>query len=124
MQGEEDALEPQQHRLVLSSLGLALLTQGRLEAALLRLVEADERFPGDPVVTYNIGCTLALLKRPDEAMEHVARALAAEPQLVDHAKGDPDLERLRGRADWQRLLQRLPPAGEGDAAGDRSGVIP
>ena len=46
---------------------------------------------------YNLGCLCALAGRDDEALRHITDALRARPALLEHARTDPDLERLRHR---------------------------
>ena len=58
--------------------------------------EVLEQYPGNPLALYNLGCCEALLGRKEDALAHVLEALEADPTLAEEAKGDSDLDSLRG----------------------------
>ncbi|MBA3332371.1 MAG: tetratricopeptide repeat protein, partial [Actinobacteria bacterium] len=49
---------------------------------------------------YNLGCAEALAGRPDDALEHVRRALELKPEWEDIARKDEDLVTLRELPGW------------------------
>ena len=60
-----------------------------------------EEHPDNSALLYNIACYSAMLGRSDEAIEHLRRAYAADPDNVRAwADGDSDLDGLRERPDW------------------------
>lgn len=91
----------------LAELGHALTRLERYQEGL----EVDRMLvqlcPSDPLVHYNLACSLALLRQSEAAFEELERAVElgyAEPQ---HLLDDPDLESLRSDPRFQRLVERL-----------------
>lgn len=88
--------------------GFVLLSVLHLGGQLRRAAEYGRRlyavFPA-PFVAGDIARSLALLGYPDDAVGWLQRALATDPagELLDH----PDLESLRGRADFAELRARV-----------------
>jgi tetratricopeptide (TPR) repeat protein len=72
-------------------IGRALLDQGETEAAVERLAELHQRFPGDPGLATALGQGLTMLQRVDEAAAVTARQKAADEgkvQLGDSVRRD------------------------------------
>jgi serine/threonine-protein kinase len=100
---------------------IALVRRGQAAKALPEAAELAGRkdLPGD--VYYNLACVYALASRKSdgsqdeaqvaEAVRLLARAEAAgyfrRPPAVAHAKEDEDLQPLRGREDFRKLIERL-----------------
>jgi tetratricopeptide (TPR) repeat protein len=60
-----------------------------------------EEKPEHPVILYNAACWWARAGRPEEAIDRLRRAHAADPERVgEWGQGDSDLDSLRGRPDW------------------------
>ncbi|KPJ71841.1 MAG: hypothetical protein AMS14_08940, partial [Planctomycetes bacterium DG_20] len=74
------------------------------EQALRRLATAR---PEVPDLHYNVACCLARQGRLDEAVAALARAVEAGWANAAHAQADDDLEPLRGRNDFKRLLETM-----------------
>jgi tetratricopeptide (TPR) repeat protein len=53
--------------------------------------------PDNPSLLYNLGCFEALAGDHDAATAHVQQALELNPELREHAAGDPDLDSIRDR---------------------------
>ena len=91
----------------LQILGDAYTKSGELREGL----RVDRRLarlcPADPVVFYNLGCSLALLKRVDEAFAALDRAVRLGYHDERWLAKDPDLENLRQDHRFQRLRLRL-----------------
>ncbi|MEY4488281.1 MAG: hypothetical protein RIQ79_789 [Verrucomicrobiota bacterium] len=60
--------------------------------------------PDNDTAHYNLACSLALCKRPAEALRSLARAVALGYDDAGWMESDPDLEPLRERADFAVLL--------------------
>ncbi len=77
---------------------------------LQRAVEIDQRLvqliPVDILARYNLACSLARLGCADEAIEALVIAIRLGYDDFAHMEVDPDLESLRGRADFLALLDR------------------
>lgn len=73
---------------------------GDYDAYLAELSDALERRPDHPGALYHVACAEALAGRPDDAVEHLRRALELRPALVEHAQIDEDFSSLRARPDW------------------------
>ena len=70
-------------------------------AEIVRGVLAEH--PGMPLALYNLACCEARLGRDDDALEHLAQAIAGEPGFGSFARGDDDFDSLRGNARFQEL---------------------
>ena len=64
------------------------------------LATALERRPDHPATLYNLACAEALAGRPDDALEHLRRALELRPEAAEWARNDEDFASLRARPDW------------------------
>ena len=73
---------------------------GDYDAYAAELADALERRPDHPATLYNLACGEALASRPDEALEHLRRAVELRPGLAELAQEDEDFASLRGRPDW------------------------
>lgn len=96
----------------LADLGHALTRLGRCEEGLAvdeKLVRLD---PENPVVHYNLACSLALLERTQDAVRSLERAVELGYLDVDHLLADDDLAPLRGLKTFQSLVRRLRRAAE------------
>ena len=59
----------------------------------------------DPVVWYNLACSLALSNRPDDAFDALNRAVELGYNDYDGMKKDPDLALLHGDARFESILE-------------------
>ncbi len=64
--------------------------------------------PGDALVWYNLGCSLALLKRPNEAFEALQQAIALGYDNIEWMRRDEDLRSIRNDVRFRSLLQQIP----------------
>ena len=91
----------------LMALGEAYTRQGDYPRGL----EMDERLsrlrPQDPVVQYNLACSLSLLGRREAALETLERAVALGYADRAHLEKDPDLEAVRRDPRFETLRKRL-----------------
>jgi quercetin dioxygenase-like cupin family protein len=75
-------------------------TAGNYDEYLAELRDALERRPDHPGALYHVACAEALAGRPDDAVEHLRRALELRSELAEHARTDEDFASLRERPDW------------------------
>lgn len=59
----------------------------------------------DPVVWYNLACSLALSNRSDDAFDALNRAVELGYNDYDGMKKDPDLAALHGDARFESILE-------------------
>lgn len=68
---------------------------GDPEAAVRIMEELLAERPDDPAVLYDISCFESLAGRREAALEHLRRALEADPSLRELVRDDPDLDPIR-----------------------------
>jgi Flp pilus assembly protein TadD len=72
-------------------------------------LRVDERLSSlcaeDPVVWYNLACSLALSDRADDAFDALGRAVELGYNDYDAMKKDPDLAALHGDARFESILE-------------------
>jgi len=68
----------------------------------------DEYEDGESI-TYNLACCEARLGDIDQAFEHLERSLEDRPDLVELARGDDDLDALRGDPRFESLVGAATP---------------
>jgi uncharacterized Ntn-hydrolase superfamily protein len=78
--------------------------RGDLPAAAEHAERALALDPDDGELLYNLACYRALAGRAEEALELLGRSLQLEGSLRAHARTDPDLESLREREEYRRLV--------------------
>lgn len=62
--------------------------------------------PDDSTLIYNMACVHALKGKREEALAGLERAFTLQPDLVPHAKEDPDLTSLREDSEFKALIER------------------
>ena len=91
----------------LVELGAVLTRLGRYDEGL----QVDQRLvrlePEEPIVHYNLACSLSLLGRIDDAIEELTRAVDFGYEDVDHMLKDRDLRALRNDPRFEVLAKRL-----------------
>ena len=73
---------------------------GDYEAMAADIAKGLEQHPDNPALLYNLGCAEALAGRPEDALEHVRRALELKPEWANMAGKDEDLVSVRGLPGW------------------------
>jgi Flp pilus assembly protein TadD len=102
-------------RDVLKALGDLCTRVGRYEQGLGIDRRLSELCPEDPVVWYNLGCSLALLGRREQALEALARAVRLGYRDREWMRRDSDLRLLHGDEEFKRLLDEVESARDADA---------
>jgi tetratricopeptide (TPR) repeat protein len=89
---------------VLRILGSLLTLKGRFAEGL----KIDRRLvrlrPEDPLAHYNLACSYALLKRPDQSLETLRRAVELGYRDFRYMREDHDLETIRHDPRFRQLL--------------------
>jgi hypothetical protein len=84
------------------------LPQGR-HAHVARSYELANMIRDDnPIVWYNLACVRAQLNQNDAAVEALARALQHGFERFELLRDDPDLDPLRDRDDFKKLMKDFP----------------
>jgi len=65
------------------------------EGALAACHVAQEKFPGNALILYNIACMQSMLGRGDEALDTLGTAVAKWPKFKENAQKDEDFTSLR-----------------------------
>ncbi len=61
--------------------------------------------PTDPLAHYNLACSYALLKRPDQALKTLRRAVELGYRDFRYMRQDPDLDSIRPDPRFRQLLR-------------------
>ena len=70
-------------------------SRGEYEEAIAVASEGLAQYPEHPSLRYQLACYNALAGHPEEALEHLRIAEAGNPQVLEWANGDPDLDSIR-----------------------------
>jgi uncharacterized Ntn-hydrolase superfamily protein len=89
-------------RLVLETSGL--YERREWSAAIAATQASLERFPGDPLLLYNLACYESLDGRRDAALAHLEQALAADPTMRETARADSDFAAVAGEPEFRALV--------------------
>jgi len=81
---------------------------GRYEDGLRLDQKLGQLCPGDALVWYNLGCSLALLKKPNEAFDALQKAIALGYDNIEWMRRDEDLRSIRNDVRFRSLLQQIP----------------
>jgi uncharacterized Ntn-hydrolase superfamily protein len=89
---------------------LALETSGLYErrewgAAIAATHASLERFPGDPLLLYNLACYESLDGRREAALAHLEQALAADPTMREMACADSDFAAVANEPEFRALVE-------------------
>ena len=83
----------------------ALKRLGKVQEALHTVEQALLIKPNDPRLLYNRACYKAILNMStDEILADLKDVCKAVPQYCEHARTDPDLERIRELEEFQKLM--------------------
>jgi uncharacterized Ntn-hydrolase superfamily protein len=89
---------------------LVLETTGLYErrewgAAIAATQASLERFPGDPLLLYNLACYESLDGQREAALAHLAQALAADPTMRETARADSDFAAIGNVPEYRALVE-------------------
>ena len=91
----------------LEALGDLYTRAGRYEDGLAVDRTLAELEPDDMTIWYNLGCSLALLKKREDALKALKHALELGFSDYEWMSRDPDLNSLREDGEFKRLLKRI-----------------
>jgi tetratricopeptide (TPR) repeat protein len=106
----ESTPQTQQERLYAATLAI---NGGRYDQAIFNLRLVRDEDPDNDHALYMLAVAHAQRGEPAEAIAHLERAIALNPENRALAKSDPDLEPLRGDEAFRTALD-TPPAPRGD----------
>ncbi len=92
---------------VIELLGGLYTSTGRIDDGLKMDRKLVRLRPDNPVVHYNLACSLTLKRRLRDALNALTKAVELGYRDVKWMREDPDLENLRGHPAFQRLLEDL-----------------
>ena len=92
---------------VIELLGGLYTRAGRIDDGLKMDRKLVRLRPGNPVVHYNLACSLALKRRLKDAFTVLTKAVELGYRDIKWVQEDPDLENLRNHPSYQRLLDAL-----------------
>ena len=78
----------------------------RMDRKLVRLL------PENATAHYNLGCSLALVRRPSDALASLARAVELGYDDAKWMGEDPDLASVRNRPEFRELIARIAPSAD------------
>ena len=78
---------------------------GEHEAVVERLRPMVDANPHYPLLAYNLACLESLTGRTDDALGHLRQAIDGSEQFRDFAKGDTDLDAIRGEPAFEALVE-------------------
>jgi len=70
-----------------------------------------EKLGGGANILYNAACVYGILKKKPEALALLKRASTTGLSKWDWVARDPDLSRMQGEPEFQRLIDKGKPAG-------------
>jgi len=88
-------------------LGHVYTRAGRFEDGLRVDLELVRRAPQDPTVRYNLACSLALLRRKEEALDTLEKAVVLGYEDPEHLLADADLASLREEPRFLEIVRGL-----------------
>ncbi|RME72575.1 MAG: hypothetical protein D6776_08545 [Planctomycetota bacterium] len=95
------------HVEALHALGHLYTEAGRYEEGLAIDQRLAQLVPEEPIVHYNLGCSLALTGQPTAALDALERAIELGYDDAEHMAADPDLASLRDLPRFDALLERI-----------------
>jgi tetratricopeptide (TPR) repeat protein len=94
---------------VIEILGGLYTRHGRIADGLKMDRKLVKLQPANATAHYNLACSLALLRRKDDALRSLQQAIALGYRDYDWMLQDPDLEDLKTHPNFLPLLEQLKP---------------
>ncbi|MFN2112942.1 MAG: DUF1028 domain-containing protein [Anaerolineales bacterium] len=86
-------------------IGLIHYNNQDYSAAVKSMVDANQKYPDDAPILYNLACFEALAGNPVDSLEHLGQAISLDRSFRDAARTDADFDSLRDQADFKELLE-------------------
>jgi tetratricopeptide (TPR) repeat protein len=83
---------------------LAFFATQEYEKAQEALRKAHEEFPDDPTVLFNLACAESLLRRADDAVDHLGQSIAIDERFRELAQTDSDFDLIRDDPRFKELV--------------------
>jgi len=83
-----------------------LYEAGEYERAIEFIAPLVEQHPDHSGVLYNLACCESLAGRPDDALEHLRRAVEIDGRFARYARSDSDFDPIRDDARFSELVDR------------------
>lgn len=103
------ALRPGDSRVAMA-LGWCYKRTNRLAQAIDSLERVLREHPGEPLIHYNLACYWSLAGNAAKAIDALSTALELNPDLRALIPHETDFDRLRGNADFERIVLGRAPA--------------
>ena len=94
---------------MIAILGGLYTKQGRIADGLKMDRKLVRLRPDNPTAHYNLACSLALSRRPREALDALERAIDLGYDDADWMRQDPDFKGLQHHPAFEKLLAKLQP---------------
>ena len=95
-------------RDLLSELGEIYTRRGMYREGLALDIKLARLFPDDPVVNYNLACSLALSGETERSVKAIQKAILKGFAEFDLLRSDEDLASLRELPEFRALLEKAP----------------
>jgi len=92
---------------ILNQLAIVLAKNEKIEEAIAILEKLEKLLPDAPTVSYNLACLNARRNQPDQAIEHLEKALAKDYTDWETLQTDTDLEAIRNTPYYKKLISTL-----------------
>jgi TolB-like protein len=90
-----------------AQLALALSNSGKISDALQAANELSAVESLDGMAVYNLACVYLQCHATDRSLEHLRRAVQKGFRYIEQFRDDPDLDPLRGMAEFDEILRQL-----------------
>ncbi len=91
----------------LMALGESYTRRGWHDKGLLIDQRLSRLRPHEPIIWYNLACSLSLLRRFDEALDSLRQAIALGYDDFEYLLKDADLAQLRQQPKFRRLIESI-----------------
>jgi tetratricopeptide (TPR) repeat protein len=95
-------------RDLLSELGEIYTRRGRVREGLALDMKLARLFPDDPVVNYNLACSLALNGESERSLKAIQKAILRGFSEFELLRTDEDLVSIRALPEFRALLEKAP----------------
>lgn len=80
---------------------------GRVDLAIDAIQRALAVAPGEALLHYNLACYMSILGEKTRVLDHLAKALAIDPNYRDLIDDEPDFDSIRSDPDFRALTSMI-----------------